>query len=419
MTTKKKTNEKANENRQDPDDFTSELIKQINKEHNASIAFNLKTDDAPTNIKRWISTGSRQLDCIVSNKKRGGFAEGRIVEISGPSSSGKSHIASLVAKSTQEMGGIVVYIDTENATSLENLEILGVDTGNRFVFVQTGCTEEVFQVAESAIMKARAMTKDVPVTIIWDSVAATSPKAELEGDYDQNTIGLQARVIGKGMRKITNIIANQNVLFLLINQQRKVIGVSYGDDTTTPGGMAIPYSCSTRVRITSTGQSLIKDKEGNVIGIKVKAKTIKNKVARPFRSVEFTILYGKGVVEHEETFDVFKQACDKHGPALTEDGKHVLVEGNGTWKTITISNAKTGEVIEEIKTYKADFGNKFLYVPKYEKEIDALFEHAFVASADTVESHHTYDGVDEDSFQETQSILIDRAEQELRSEGKI
>ena len=216
------------------DDFSAELIKQLNKEQGANIAFNLGSDDVPTNIKRWISTGSRQLDCIISNKGTGGFAEGRVVEIQGPASSGKSHIAFETAKATQRMGGIVVYIDTENATSLENLEQIGIDVYNKFVFVQTACTEEVFQVAESTILKARAMTKDIPVTIVWDSVAASAPKAELEGSYDQNSIGLQARTIGKGMRKITNIIGNQNVLFLLINQQRKNIGVMFGDDCLSP-----------------------------------------------------------------------------------------------------------------------------------------------------------------------------------------
>lgn len=216
------------------DDFSAELIKELNKEAGQVVAFNLGTDEAPTNIKRWISTGSRQLDCILSNKIIGGLPEGRIVEIQGPTSSGKSHICYAVAKSTQKMGGIVIYIDTENATNLDNLKILGVDVNKRFVFVQTACTEEIFAVAESAIHKARALTKDIPVTIIWDSVAASSPKAELEGDYEQNTIGLQARVLGKGMRKIANIIGNQNVLFLLVNQQRQKIGVQYGDNCLSP-----------------------------------------------------------------------------------------------------------------------------------------------------------------------------------------
>lgn len=361
------------------DDFSGELIKELNKEAGSQIAFNLGSDDAPTNIKRWISTGSRQLDCILSNKLRGGFPEGRIVEVQGPSSSGKSHICFEVAKSTQKMGGIVVYIDTENATNLENLESLGINVDQRFVFVQTACTEEIFSVAESAILKARAMTKDVPVTIIWDSVAASSPKAELEGDYDQNSIGLQARALGKGMRKIVNIIGNQNVLFLLINQQRQKIGVMFGDPTTTPGGMAIPYACSTRVQITSTGQSHIKDKNDEVIGIKVKAKTIKNKVAKPFRSVEFTIIFGRGIVEHEEVFDLFRDYCAKLTDEALKmpDGELVTVSGTGAWKNFMVTTAE-GEVVHDIKFYKPEFGDKVLNRPEFQKYMDALFEASLV-----------------------------------------
>jgi recombination protein RecA len=216
------------------DDFTNELINQINKAHNDKIAFNLGTEEAPTNVKRWIRTGSRQLDFIIANQLEGGLPEGRIIEIQGPASSGKSHIAFEVAKATQRMGGIVVYVDTENATSMQNLINLGIDVRKRFIFVQTGCTEDIFQICEDTIMKARAMTKDVPVTIIWDSIAGSSPKAELEGAYDKDTIGLQARVLGKGLRKITNVIGNQNVLMVLINQQRQKIGVMFGDNCVDP-----------------------------------------------------------------------------------------------------------------------------------------------------------------------------------------
>ena len=131
----------------------------------------------------------------MAGKPNGGLPEGRIVEIFGPPSIGKSHIAIQIAKNTQEMGGIVVYIDTENATSVDNLAALGVDIQRRFVYVDTHCTEEVLSIAEKTILKAKALQKDVPITIIWDSVAATSPKAELVGDYDKESIGLNARVI--------------------------------------------------------------------------------------------------------------------------------------------------------------------------------------------------------------------------------
>lgn len=211
------------------DDFSADLIKQVNKEAGMRKAFNLGTDEAPTTVKRWISTGSRQLDYIISNRRNGGLPEGRIIEIQGPTSIGKSHLTYEVAKATQRMGGIVVYIDTENATSVENLESVGVDVRKRFVFIQETCIEEIFKVIESTIEKARNLKADVPVTVIWDSVAASAPKAEIDGEYDQNTIGLAARVLSKGFRKITHVIGDKNVCLLLVNQQRQKIGVLYGD----------------------------------------------------------------------------------------------------------------------------------------------------------------------------------------------
>ena len=378
-------------------DFTDDLIKSLNKEHGARVAYNLAYDTSPTHVNRWISTGSKQLDYIIANRPDGGLPEGRIVEIFGPPSIGKSHIAIQIARSTQAMGGIVVYIDTENATSVENLGLLGVDISKRFVYVDTHCTEEVLAIAESTILKAKAMDKDVPVTIIWDSVAATSPKAELTGDYDQNSIGLQARAISKGMRKITGVIANQNVLLICLNQIRTKIGVMYGDPTTTPGGKAIPFHSSVRIKLGAGQQITNKNKE--VVGINVSAKTIKNKVAPPFRTVNFEIHFGKGIVEHEQVFDLLR----KHG---TESigGNEICISGTGSWKNLSVIDQKTGEVLVDKKFYKSDF-DEIMKDDVFGAYCEQLLEKAMIR---VMNSNETQD-FDSESYEEVRAVAMDVA----------
>ena len=393
---KKKNNNPAT------DDFTNDLIQSLNKEHGTKIAYNLAYDVSPTHVKRWISTGCKQLDYIVANRENGGMPEGRIIEIFGPPSIGKSHLAIQIARSTQQMGGIVVYIDTENATSVENLAQLGVDISQRFVYVDTHCTEEVLSIAEATIMKAKAMDKDVPITIVWDSVAATSPKAELVGDYDKDSIGLQARAISKGMRKITGVIANQNVLFVILNQIRTKIGVMYGDPTTTPGGKAIPFHSSVRIKL-GAGQR-IENKDKEVVGIHVSAKTIKNKVAPPFRTANFEIHFGKGIREHEQVFDLLR----KHGAEVI-DGNEIVVSGTGAWKTLMVSNASTGEVIVEKKFYKQDF-DEVMYSAEYGPYVDALLKACLVKEFSPQDMN-----IDAESYEEVRSIAMEIEEDLLIS----
>ena len=394
---------KSKKNSKGTDDFTSDLISSLNKEHGSKIAYNLAYDVSPTHVKRWISTGSKQLDYIISNRPNGGMPEGRIIEIFGPPSIGKSHLAIQVARSTQQMGGIVVYIDTENATSVENLSLLGVDISKRFVYVDTHCTEEVLSIAEATIMKAKAMDKDVPITIIWDSVAASSPKAELVGDYDKDSIGLQARAISKGMRKITGVIANQNVLFVILNQIRTKIGVMFGDPTTTPGGKAIPFHSSVRIKL-GAGQK-IENKEKEVVGINVSAKTIKNKVSPPFRMINFEIHFGKGIREHEQIFDLLR----KNGP---EDvgGVEVNISGASAWKTITVSDSKTGEVKHEKKFHKADF-YQIMDDKVLGKYVDAMLEKVFVRSSTTDLD------IDIESYEEVRAVSLDFKDDLISPEG--
>jgi recombination protein RecA len=267
------------------------------------------------------------------------------------------------------------------------------------VFIETACTEEVFGVAESTITKARGLNKDVPITIVWDSVAASSPKAELTGDYDKDTIGLQARSISRGMRKITQVIGNTNTLFICLNQTRTKIGVMYGDPTTTPGGMAIPFHSSIRIKLGAG--SPIKNKKGDVVGINVSAKTIKNKVAPPFRSCQFEIHFGVGVKEHEQITDLLRSSAD-----VTVKGNTYSVEGGGAWKTLTVSDAKTGEVKVEKKFTKSGMED-LLNDPEYAKHIEVMLEEILV------KRFKDNQDVDTDSYEEVRSIAMDIAEGEL------
>ena len=387
------------------EDFTIDLIESLNREHGAKIAYNLAYDISPTHVKRWISTGSKQLDYIISNRKNGGLPEGRIVEIFGPPSIGKSHVAIQIARSTQQLGGIVVYIDTENATSVENLSLLGVDIEKRFVYVDTHCTEEVLSIAEATIMKAKAMDKDVPITIIWDSVAASSPKAELLGDYDKDSIGLQARAISKGMRKITGVIGNQNVLFVILNQIRTKIGVMYGDPTTTPGGKAIPFHSSVRIKL-GAGQT-IENKDKEIVGIHVSAKTIKNKVAPPFRTVKFEIHFGIGIREHEQIFDLLR----KYGTATIND-YDVNISGTGAWKAVTVSHAKTGEIYKEKKFHKSDF-HEIMDDEFFGSLIEEMLEKVLVQKT---QSENDVD-LDPESYEEIRSIALQMEDEIVNPEG--
>lgn len=351
----KATEELDTRSKSDVDNMMSALIRDINKEFGTRIAYNLSELDAPTVVKRWIDTGSIQLNYAIRNAMEGGYPEGRIIEISGLPSSGKSHLAYHAAAVTQAMGGLVVYIDTENATPVQKLSDMGIDVRRRFVYCDSHCTEEVFSIIESTITKAKQIIeKNVPILVIWDSVAATSPKAELDGEYEQNSIGLQARAISKGMRKITGVIGQNNVTLLCINQIRDAIGVMHGDPTVTPGGKAIPFHASVRIRLGSGNQ--VKDKAGNPIGIHTTVTIKKNKVAAPFRKCEFDIIFGKGIVEDEYLFDEVRSYCKANGP-IKRDGLEINISGEGAWKELSVTSTKTGEVLCEKKFYKSEFGN--------------------------------------------------------------
>lgn len=356
------------------DDITDDLITAINKQFGSVVAYNLAEGNAPTIIKRWLDTGCIQLNYMIRNAAGGGYPEGRIIEISGQPSTGKSHLAYHTAAIVQQMGGLVVFIDSENATDITKLQHMGIDVTKRFVYCDEHCTESVFQVIEATILKAKqVLDKNISILVVWDSVAATSPKEELEGEYDKNTMGLQARVISKAMRKITGVIGDNNVTLLCLNQLRSNIGQMHGDPFTTPGGKAIPFHSSIRIRLSSG--TPVKDKDGNTIGIHVICTLKKNKVGLPFRKCEFDIMFGKGIVEHEYIFDEVRAHCSAKG-AVVRDGKSITVSGTGAWKELVVNDSTTGEVVVQKKFYKSEFGDLLkdpVYAGYLMQAIDATY----------------------------------------------
>ena len=383
------------------DELTKTLIKDLNREFGSRIAYNLSEDEAPTTVKRWIDSGSIQLNYAIRNMRGGGYPEGRVIEISGMPSTGKSHLAYHAASVVQAMGGLVVYVDTENATPIDKLKHMGINVAKRFVYCDTHCTEEVFSIIESTVLKAKTIiAKGVPILVIWDSVAATSPKAELDGEYDQNTVGLQARVVSKGMRKITGVIGQNNVTLLCINQLRTAIGVTHGDPFITPGGKAIPFHSTIQIRL--TGGTQIKGKDGSVIGIHVNVSIKKNKVAPPHKKFEMNIIFGKGIEEHEYIFDKCRSYCDDNKILID----HKDVKGNATkleaklvgtsgWKELVVNDSETGEVIITKKFHKPEFF-EIMNDEAYKPFVSAIIDAAYTSKNNT-------DAVDEDSTDSTGS----------------
>jgi recombination protein RecA len=267
--------------------------------------------DSSANVQEWLSTGNIVLDAVLSNKRDGGIPVGRLTEIAGIEGAGKTLLASYILANTQKKGGIAVFIDTEHAASREVLEAIGVDL-QKLIYVQAGTVEDVFRALDTIIHKIQSGgARDKLITIVWDSVAATSTLAEVEGDYDDHTVGLQARRIGQGLRKIIPTISSHRVALVFINQLRTNIGVSFGDKYFTPGGKAIPFHSSIRLRLMHR-QSLKDKTTKQEYGRVVKCQVKKNKVAPPMREVEYHIRWGgkpgAWMDESATIFDILTEA---------------------------------------------------------------------------------------------------------------
>ena len=251
-----------------------------------------------------IPTGSIGVDSVLG---AGGFPRGRVIEIFGPESSGKTTLALHVIAEAQRAGGAAAFVDAEHALDPTYATKLGVDTENLIVS-QPDYGEQALEIAQ-ALVGSQAV--DV---IVIDSVAALTPKAEIEGEMGDSHMGLQARMMSQALRKLTASVSRANTCLIFINQLREKIGVMFGNPETTTGGRALKFYASVRVEVRRT--TALKDGE-TVIGNRTKIKIVKNKVAAPFREVEVDVLYGRGI--------------SREGDALDLGALHGVVEKSGSW----------------------------------------------------------------------------------------
>ena len=239
-----------------------------------------------------ISSGAMALDIALGC---GGFPKGRIVEIFGPESSGKTTVCLHVVANAQRAGGTCAFIDTEHALDPRYAKIIGVDTDNLLIS-QPDCGEDALNIAETLV---RSGAIDV---LVIDSVAALVPKAEIEGDMGDNHVGLQARLMSQALRKLTALISKTNTCVIFTNQIREKIGVMFGNPETTTGGRALKFYASVRLDIRRL--ATIKSPDGSPLGNRVKVKVVKNKLAPPFMECEFDIMYNEGISRAGSLLDV-------------------------------------------------------------------------------------------------------------------
>jgi recombination protein RecA len=286
-----------------------------------------------------ISTGAINLDAAIGV---GGIPRGRITEIYGPESSGKTTLCLHVVANAQRNGGVAAYIDAEHALDTEYARKLGVDV-EAMLISQPDTGEQALEICEILV---RSGAVDV---VVVDSVAALVPKAEIEGDMGDSHVGLQARLMSQALRKLTGSIARSKTSVVFINQLREKIGVMFGNPETTTGGKALKFYASVRLDIRRIGP--VKDKE-DVVGSHVRVKVVKNKVAAPFKQAEFDIMYSEGISHASLVLDIASEAgiIDKSGAWYSYNGQKIGQGRENAKLYLKDSPALMAEVEEKVKT---------------------------------------------------------------------
>ena len=286
-------------------------ITQIEKSHGKGSIMRMGANSARVRVES-ISTGAINLDAAIGI---GGVPRGRITEIFGPESSGKTTLCLHIVGNAQRAGGVAAYIDAEHALDTEYARKLGVDVENLLVS-QPDTGEQALEICEILV---RSGAVDV---VVIDSVAALVPKAEIEGDMGESHMGLQARLMSQALRKLTGAIARSKTSVIFINQLREKIGVMFGNPETTTGGKALKFYASVRLDIRRI--QAVKDKE-EVVGSHVRVKVVKNKVAPPFKQAEFDIMYAEGISHVSLLVDIASEAgvIDKSGAWYSYNGQKI------------------------------------------------------------------------------------------------
>lgn len=354
MAPKKKTNSKKSDNAgSDRQKALDAAMAMIEKDYGKGAVMRLGDDDRPP--IQAISSGNTAIDVALGI---GGFPRGRVVEIYGPESSGKTTVTLHAIAEAQKAGGIAAFIDAEHALDPEYARLLGVDTDNLLVS-QPDTGEQALEIADMLI---RSGAIDI---IVVDSVAALTPKAEIEGEMGDSHVGLQARLMSQALRKMTGALYNSGTTAIFINQLREKIGVMFGSPETTTGGKALKFYSSVRCDIRRI--QTLKDGQ-DAIGNRTKIKIVKNKVSPPFKVAEFDIMYGEGISRESSIIDlaVENNIVKKSGSWFTYEGEQ-LGQGKEKVRQFLKSNRDLSDELEQKIFQKLGIGK---YAAKNNKDAE-------------------------------------------------